>query len=163
MNHLPARVAADLMQRHLITARPDQLLAEVRHLLIESHITGLPVVDGQRLVGVLSRSDLARMEDLLESLDGEVSADQTWLDQQADGFQHATHSTFGGFRQRLAALRVRDAMRSQVITCGPQTPLAEVAREMVEQHVHRVVVVENDRAVGIISALDFARLAAEGG
>jgi CBS domain-containing protein len=40
---------------------------------------------------------------------------------------------------------------------GPETPLAEVARHMMERGIHHVVVVEDDSLVGVVSSLDFVR------
>lgn len=154
--------AKDIMRTQLVTASPGQRLAEVRHQLLEAHISGMPVIAEGRLVGIISRSDLGRIEDLFEQLDGEVTDQGEWLSEQADGFQHAPERDYHGFRQRLSDLRVRDAMRTQVITCRPETPVAEVAGEMVRHHVHRVIVVEGDRPVGIVSSLDLARLVADG-
>lgn len=37
------------------------------------------------------------------------------------------------------------------------TPIADVARQMVERHVHHVVVTEEGRVAGVVSALDFVR------
>lgn len=152
-------LARDVMQGQLITADPDQSLAEVRHLLFESHISGAPVVNKGRLVGMVSRSDLVRVEELVEALDGEISQEQQ-LVQQTDGFRHSSVEGFRGFQKRLSQLRVKDAMRAQVLTCAPDTPIAEVAAEMVRHHVHRIVVVENQTPVGIVSALDLAALVA---
>jgi predicted transcriptional regulator len=153
-------VARDVMSRDLITASPEQSLVEVRHTLIESRIGGAPVVSGGRLVGVISRSDLIRIEELVETLDAEVSDNEEWLDDQADGFQHPAPRRFEGFHARLKQLRVKDAMRSQVVTCSPETPIGELALEMTRQRVHRIVVVEKDRPVGIVSTLDIVKLVA---
>lgn len=151
--------ARDVMQSELITADPEQSLAEVRHLLFESHISGAPVVSEGRLIGMVSRSDLVRVEELVEALDGEISQEQQWV-QQTDGFRHSNVEGFRGFQKRLGQLRVKDAMRAQVLTCSPDTPIREVAAEMVRQHVHRIVVVEGRAPVGIVSALDIAALVA---
>lgn len=151
--------ARDVMQSKLITAHPDQSLAEVRHLLFESHISGAPVVSDGRLVGMVSRSDLVRVEELVEALDGEVSQEQG-LVQQTDGFRHSSVEGFQGFKKRLSELRVKDAMRAQVLTCSPETTVRQLAGEMVRHHVHRIVVVEGRTPVGIVSALDVAALVA---
>ena len=152
-------LARDIMQRELITADPDQSLTEVRHLLIDSLISGAPVVSEGRLVGMVSRSDLVRVEELVEALDGEISQEQLGM-QQIDGFRHSSAEGFAGFKKRLSQLRVKDAMRAQVLTCTPDTPIQEVASEMVRHHVHRIVVVEGAKPVGIVSALDVAALVA---
>lgn len=152
-------VARDVMCRDLITAHPGQTLAELRHLLIGSRISGVPVVEQGRLIGIVSRSDLVRVEELVESLDAEVS-EEVWLEHQADGFKHSAPQGFGGFRRRLSELKVKDAMRAQVLTCSPDAPVSQVAAEMIRHHVHRIVVVEGDKPVGIVSALDIAALVA---
>ena len=153
-------VANDVMTRSLISAGPDQPLAEVEAKLIERRISGLPVVEDGRLVGVISRSDIARVQVLMQSLDGQISDGQLWDDMQADGFQHPQRPQYQGFRQRLDQLQVKDAMRDQIITCQPQTPVPQIAAEMVRQHIHRVIVVEGDRPVGIVSSLDLVKLLA---
>lgn len=162
MQPISQLVARDIMHADPISATPEQLLAEVRHLLIESHIGGMPVVSKGRLVGIISRSDLVRMEELVDTLDNSVSEAEVWQDNQADGFRHAPPEQFHGFQKRLEKLCVRDAMRAQVLTCLSSTPVADVASQMVRNHVHRIVVVEGDRPVGIISSLDLASLVARG-
>jgi CBS domain-containing protein len=43
------------------------------------------------------------------------------------------------------------------VMVGPEAPLGDVARQMVERRIHHVVVVEGDSVVGIVSSLDFVR------
>jgi len=153
-------LAEAIMTRSLVCVHPDQELIEVEQLLIRNHISGAPVVEGERLVGVISRSDIARVEVLMKSLDGQVSDALNW-DVQADGFQHSDGQDFQGFRQELGKLHVKDAMHDQVVTCGPKTPVAEVAEQMIRGHIHRVIVVDGTRPVGIVSSLDIVRLVAD--
>lgn len=51
----------------------------------------------------------------------------------------------------------------QPIGVAPDTSLEDVARQMVARHVHHVVVRQHGAMVGVVSALDFVRLFAEGG
>ena len=161
MSAFDQRTAADIMRRELIAVHPDQPLSEARHLLIESHISGAPVIDDGRLVGIVSRSDLVRVEELVEALDSEISG-EVWQERQTDGFRHQRPEGFHGFSKRLNELRVRDAMRAQVLCCAPDSPVREVAAEMVRHHVHRIVVVDGEKPVGIVSSLDIAALVARG-
>jgi CBS domain-containing protein len=64
---------------------------------------------------------------------------------------------------------VEDAMHAGVLTCPPETPLWTVARMMASYSVHAIVVTDldpegdsEDRAWGIVSALDLARARAAG-
>ena len=151
--------AEEIMTRMLISATSGQSLAEADALLIEHRIGGVPVVDDGRLVGVLSRGDIARIQVLMNSLDGQVTDQLAWPD-QADGFQHANGSEFHGFQQMIGDLKVKDAMHDQPITCARDTPVNEVAEAMIRRHIHRVIVVDDDRPVGIISSLDLVKLLA---
>lgn len=149
--------AADVMTRSLILAHPQQDLLEIEGLLFERRISGVPVVDEGRLVGVVSASDVARVQVLMNSLDGQVNDTLDWP-QQADGFEHKDSPQFSGFRQMITRLKVQDAMRDHVVVCPPETPLAQVARTMLAERVHRIIVVEGERPVGIISSLDLVKV-----
>jgi signal-transduction protein with cAMP-binding, CBS, and nucleotidyltransferase domain len=46
------------------------------------------------------------------------------------------------------------------ISVDADTPIDEVARQMVERHIHHVVVTEQGRVAGVVSSLDFVRLCA---
>jgi CBS domain-containing protein len=48
------------------------------------------------------------------------------------------------------------------ITARPDESLRDVARKMVDYHVHHVVICEEGGVVGVVSALDFVRLVASG-
>ncbi|PIP37937.1 MAG: IMP dehydrogenase [Desulfobacterales bacterium CG23_combo_of_CG06-09_8_20_14_all_52_9] len=54
-----------------ITVRPDQPVHEVLHLMEQYHISGLPVIEGDRLVGIVTNRDL-RFETDLGKLVSEV-------------------------------------------------------------------------------------------
>ena len=60
----------------------------------------------------------------------------------------------------FADAKVRDAMRVGVVTCRPETALADVARMMVGYDIHSVVVsdVQGEAGMwGIVTSLDLAR------
>jgi CBS domain-containing protein len=50
--------AREVMTREVITATEDTDIDQVRHLLVERRIRRVPVLAGQRLVGIVSRSDV---------------------------------------------------------------------------------------------------------
>lgn len=50
---------------------------------------------------------------------------------------------------------VRRFMTADVVTAGPQTPLPELARMMIDAHIHRVIVVDEERKpAGVVSSTD---------
>jgi len=50
--------AVDVMTRRVITARPDTPLGEIANLLEKNHIKRVPITQGGRLVGIVSRANL---------------------------------------------------------------------------------------------------------
>jgi CBS domain-containing protein len=53
-----SRKVADVMTRHVITATSDTSLQDIAHLLEKNGIKRVPIVDGDRLVGIVSRANL---------------------------------------------------------------------------------------------------------
>ena len=159
MPSLDSVCARDIMTKAVIFVRPDQPLSEAERLMIQHRVSGLPVVAQNRLIGILSSSDIARVQVLMSALDGQVS-DELNSEAHTDGFQHFHESQFQGFSQKLDKLRVKEAMRDQVVTCSAETPVAKIASRMVQDHIHRVVVVEGHRPIGIVSSLDLVKLLA---
>jgi CBS domain-containing protein len=160
MENIKTRTAGDIMRRSLVFVRPNQELAEAERLLVDNHISGMPVIEQNKLVGMLSRSDLSRARVLAQALDGQIRDELHWDETQADGFRHADPERFESVSQRYASLRVRDVMRSQVVTCEAATPVSKVAELLLQHHIHRIIVVEGERPVGIISSLDLVKLLA---
>lgn len=160
MQTIPSGTAADIMRRSLVFVRPDQKLVEAERLLVDHRITGMPVIDVGKLVGIVSGSDVARARILADALDGQIRDELHWDETQADGFRHAEPEKFEGFSQRYENIRVRDVMRSQVVTCQLTTPIPQVAQLLLQHHIHRVIVVDGERPVGIISSLDLVKLLA---
>jgi len=55
---------------------------------------------------------------------------------------------------RAEDVSVSEAMQSEVITMAPTTPVVELAKTMLDKRVGSVVVVENDKVVGICTIID---------
>jgi predicted transcriptional regulator len=56
--------ARDAMVSPVITTKPSASVKEVAQLLLENHISAVPVVDAGKLVGIFSEGDLMRRADL---------------------------------------------------------------------------------------------------
>ena len=57
-------VAADIMQRDMVTVGPADTLREALELMTANHVTGLPVMDGKsRCIGLITASDILGFEE----------------------------------------------------------------------------------------------------
>ena len=66
MSHATLRelVAADVMQRDMVTVAPDDTLRDALALMTDSHVTGLPVMDDKsRCIGLITASDILGFEE----------------------------------------------------------------------------------------------------
>jgi CBS domain-containing protein len=53
--------AGDVMTANPTTVSPDESLVRVVDLIVEQHISGLPVVEQGKLVGIVTETDLLRL------------------------------------------------------------------------------------------------------
>jgi len=63
----------------------------------------------------------------------------------------------------LQDLAVKDVMETNVIFVSPTESVVVVARLMVEKHINRIPIVENDSVVGIVTRGDIIKAVAECG
>lgn len=152
----------DIMQTHVKTASSEMSVMDLDRLFAEQGISGAPVVDQGRLVGIVSRSDIVRQLDVEQSL-GEIATNY-YRDMYGIGAsaQQEADEIGASMGERVQNLRVRDVMVRELITVGADADLQELATRMVERHVHRVLVTDGERLLGIVTTLELARLVMEG-
>jgi CBS domain-containing protein len=174
----------DIMTREVIAVSPDTSIREAMDIFTEHHVSGAPVVAGDRLVGVISAADLlafasslpaAAVERFPELDDAEWDGPVEWADGPSgaffadawgvDGAPTGDYALQAGATPNdvLDEHTVADAMtRTPLITMPPETAVPEAAELMRRARVHRVLVMEGDRLVGIVTALDIVRAVADG-
>lgn len=149
---LPVR---EVMQTDLVTVAASTPLSEVERALAEAGVGGVPVIDGAgRVVGVLSLRDLVdRYTEDPEARPNpsgfyRIEADDADED-DLEAFEIAVEG------EETAG----DVMSAQVFWVPPSATLREVAREMVQHGVHRLIVHDPEvgQTVGIVSTMDLLR------
>ncbi len=62
LNYLLVKLTLDkIMKRNPLTVTPGTSVGEAARLMLENKIAGLPVVEGDKLVGIITESDIFRM------------------------------------------------------------------------------------------------------
>ena len=157
------RIIADVMTRDVATLSPEMTLKEMDRIFVERQVSGAPVVEGERLVGIVSQADVVRLLYDEQKKAQQVSDFYTSpfpipisaLDQLAkDSRKIADH---------LTKRTVGEVMIPHPLTVSPSDDVESVARLMIKEKIHRVLVTEEERLVGIVSSLDIVRLVAEVG
>ena len=135
--------AGDVMAINVITVSPAASVREVATLLLNHHISALPVVEGDgSLVGIISEGDLVRRAEL-----GTDQRRSWWLDLLSG----RTNETLALEYVKSHARKVEDVMTRDVVTATPTTPLRDIAALLEKKGIKRVPIVENGKLVGIVS------------
>jgi CBS domain-containing protein len=152
------KLVRDLMKTDVTTVSPDTNMADLQRLFVKARFGAVPVRDrDQRLVGIVSRSDVVRKFSLEQSLAelADTDFDATLGVEDDDDALELIGAAVG---RRLSKVVARDIMITDIETIRSDDPASEAAARMVKRRIHRLPVVDGDRLVGIISAFDFMSL-----
>jgi CBS domain-containing protein len=142
------KTVATLMTRDIISVPPETTVREAERILSEHHISGVPVVDAEgKPLGVVSQHDLVRHEARRQTA-------------EESGLFFTDEESFRELAQipvDLAELPVERVMSRDVYSIRSGESPAAAARLMRELHVHRLLVMENETLVGIITPMDLIR------
>ena len=131
----------DVMTRLVVALNPSDSMHHAAHKLSLNHISGAPVVEEGRVVGIVSESDLIHAVMPPVTVDRGTSVmDVLTVLASAKPRRHAHGKT------------VADAMNPLVIQVSPSTSIWKAASIMERQGVNRLPVVDNeDKLLGIVS------------
>ena len=179
----------DIMTRQVMTLTPQMTLREAMESLSARNVSGAPVVAGQRVVGVISASDLLTFAaappgddnrcteaspggEWNESTECNETGEHTGSDDSHAFFtsmwDEHTGATNDVIESRgesspdaLENYLVEDVMTKEIRWLSPDADVRSAADMMREFGVHRVLVLNRGHLVGLVSAMDIAKAVAE--
>lgn len=142
--------AKDIMTKDVITVHPDTEITQATHLLLDRHISGMPVVDNEgRLKGILCQSDLIAQQkkiplpSFFSLLGGTIPLTSSrQIEKEV---------------KKMAAIKVSEAMTLDPISADPETNLEDIATLMVNNNIHTLPVLDRGYLVGVIGKEDILR------
>lgn len=138
--------AADIMSRQVVMAPPEMSLQGAARMLARAGVTGAPVVDAAgACIGVLSATDFMHWVEKDRKTTKPAAATRP----MCSAWQ--IPETVGETQ-----LCVADVMTKDPVLVAANTRIGELARMMMDAHIHRVVVVEagTEKPIGIVSSMD---------
>jgi CBS domain-containing protein len=122
---------AEVMTPHPRSVRIDQQLSDARAALADHRIHHLPIVDGQRLVGIISITDLLEY-----------------------GFRpRDTHQNLDEYLD--AHFSIKQIMQSEVVTLPNNSTIHDAAKVLATGSLHAVPVVDDKGdLIGIVTSTD---------
>jgi CBS domain-containing protein len=142
--------ARDIMSTQVVTVGEESTVHEMAALMIEKHISGLPVVaaDG-RLLGMVSEGDLMRRPEI-----GTDKHRTRWLSFFTGANEQAREFT------KSHALHARDIMSRPVIHVAGDAPLEQIVQLMEKHAIKRLPVTKDGKLVGLVTRADVLRVLA---
>jgi CBS domain-containing protein len=139
------------MTSEVVTVGPDVGIAEVARLMLDRRISGLPVVDRGRLVGIVSEGDLMRRAELTTGGEPWWAAGSKSAEEKAKAYTKAH------------GMKVADVMTRDVVTIGENEPLDRIAMLFESRGIKRAPVVRDGKVVGIVSRANLLQGVASAG
>lgn len=172
----------DIMSSTVVTVGRNTTVRHLARVLADGEISGAPVVDADgRLLGVVSATDVVRLA--ADDADVHVAASalpadradvpNPFFDEDPDpdpyGFFLPEESPFAGeelldlfTESELDEVEVGDIMTPVAFSVAPLTSVKELADFLARGRIHRAVVEEDGRLVGIVTSGDVLKAVAEG-
>ena len=133
--------AGDIMTRAVITVGPHDTIREIAALLLERRISGVPVVEGDRVIGIVSEGDLLRRH--------EIGTDRkragSWWMRLFRGEPGPAEYV------KSHAVHAVDVMSTLVVSVPEDEPVANIASLFGRRRIKRVPVLRDGRLVGIVT------------
>jgi CBS domain-containing protein len=138
----------DIMTTKVFAVEADTPLKEVATRMLGYGISGMPVADGDRVLGVVSETDILFKERSAPERQGLVD----WLVHYGEDPPQA----------KLEARTAGEAMTSPAVTITSGRSVADAAELMLGLRVDRLPVVDSGRLVGIVTRTDLVRVFTRG-
>jgi CBS domain-containing protein len=124
----------DVMTREVVTLGPEDTLRDAVNAVQRNRIRHIPIVEGERLVGMVTDRDIKRVT---PSLHGGISQDE--------------------FNRTLDELTLGHVMTRDPLSVHPQTSIKDAVALLIDRKYGALPVVEGETLVGIVSDIDFLR------
>ena len=124
-----------IMSKNLIKLNLTDDLTKAEELFKKHHIRHIPVVNGNKILGMLSYTDMLRIS----------YADA--IDEDETNVEVTVYNMFS----------LEQVMARDLVTVSPDTSIKEVAEILAQREFHALPVVEGDLLVGIVSTTDLIK------
>jgi len=127
----------EIMTKDVKIVKPEDNLRNALDVLSEYMITGIPVLENDKLVGIISEADIIKVMDVRKILD--AKKDEIKLSE-------------------LERIKVKDIMSKDVIVITERELITDASELMYKHHVNRLPVLnEKKKLIGIVTKEDIIR------
>lgn len=125
----------DVMTTSVITISPETTFYEAMEIIRAKGVRRLPVVKDDKVVGIVAEKDL------LKASPSQATTLDVWE-----------------LTTLLSKLKVKQIMKKDVVHVHPNTPIEEAAKIMADKKIGSLLVMEEEKLVGIITETDIFKV-----
>jgi CBS domain-containing protein len=149
------KLVKDYMKTKVRKVRPTYSIFKAAELLSKYHISGAPVVRGDKVIGIITETDIIRFMKLdMSKTHSELAAEPHALSVLLLSLIK-DHLDVKKHLEELSKIRVKDFMSKGIIS--PNESIIEAANLLEKHSIDRLPVIESGNLVGIISRCDLIR------
>lgn len=178
---------SDIMTTEIASVSPDATLRDAMELFAQRHVSGVPVLSGFRVVGVITSADLLEFAAFNPGVPTEQDGASDWgewteptRDEEVEAEDESASAFFSEYwddagvdaSERMSSVNgpewnsleehvVSEVMTRTLVALPPYASVLEAAQIMNERRIHRVLVMQGDSLLGIVSSMDIARAVAD--
>ncbi len=142
---------ADIMTREVVFVTPTTSVSQVAKILVQYNISGVPVVDNGKLVGIVTEEDLVMRDAIIDMPHFFGVFDSV--------FYLAGKREFDEEMHKILATEAQDLMSSKVVSINHDATVQALATLMIKKEVNPVPVLgSRGELVGVVSRSDLVRL-----
>jgi len=131
----------DIMVGNVVTVGPDDTFYDTVELLSQKKISGAPVATGKKPLGMVSESDLMKYiskKDLISMIESDKKETMD-----------------------VGSVKAREIMSKEIVSVKPGDDVSKVIKLMSDKDINRLVVIDDDKLVGIVTRADVLSVVSE--
>lgn len=147
------RKVKNIMTKEVISVTPETKVADIADAMLNAKLTGVPVVENEKVVGIITDKDLVASEanihtpTFIQILDGTLYLDNPSMMKKE--------------LAKITAKTARELMTREVTVAYPETDVHELASLMLDSGANPIPIVdEKEKLVGIVSRADIIHIIA---
>ncbi len=151
------KLVKDYMKKKVKKTRPSYSIFKAAEIMSKYHLSGMPVVRGNKVIGMITEADIIKFMKI------DLSKNNAALAAEPHSISIVLLTLLKGEIdlkreiERLSKFKVKDFMTKGVISVAPDVSILEAANTMDKYEIDRLPVIEVGKLVGIVSRSDLIK------
>jgi len=151
------KTVKEFMNENVVCLSPDDTLFDAAKILSQLNIAGAPVVEKDKIVGIVSISDMIKFIDIKLGRLPKIDTPGLSTLLLALVRMQKVRSDFKKELEKITKTKIKDVMTKNVITISSSQTIIDVAELMEKHDVNRLPVVDDGKIVGIVARADIIK------